>query len=241
MSVLIITSTVSVNSCLTVLVDPEVRQQQYIDSIFFYLNSKKINKIIVCDNSGFDYSKIGAIKEYAIKNNKIIEFLNFVGSADKILEFGKGYGEGEIMAFVFKHSKLIQQDEISFLKVTGRLKLVNIDSVLRFFEPDVNYFQPTSLNPLIKSNKIDTRFYQCNKLVFNEFFEDCSQFVNDNEGIYLEHVFYNKLIDKKIHFKNFRILPYFIGISGSTGMSYKVSNFKFIRNRFLFIFYKCFK
>ncbi|OGS71673.1 MAG: hypothetical protein A3F91_12465 [Flavobacteria bacterium RIFCSPLOWO2_12_FULL_35_11] len=240
MSVLIITSTVNVNSCLTVLVNPKIRLEQYVNSILFYLNSKKIDKLIVCDNSSFDYSAIEVINKLAVKNNKKIEFLNFNGSANKIQEFGKGYGEGEIMSFIFMNSELIRQEEFSFLKVTGRLKVLNIDSILNFCEPNINYYQPTSLNPFIKSDKIDTRFYQCNKLMFNEFLKDRFQYVNDIDGIYLEHVYYNRLIDAKIRFENFRILPYFIGISGSTGDSYKISDFKFLRNRFIFFIYKYF-
>ena len=46
MSLLIITSTVNVNSCLTVLVDPEIRLQQYITSILFYIKAKNIDSII---------------------------------------------------------------------------------------------------------------------------------------------------------------------------------------------------
>ena len=240
MSVLIITSTVNVNSNLTVLVNPKIRLEQYVESILFYLNSKKIDKIIICDNSLFDYSNVEVICKLAVKNNKIIEFLNFKGSTIKIQELGKGYGEGEIMSFIFINSKLIKQEEFSFLKVTGRLKLLNIDSILEFCKPNINYFQPTSLNPFIKSNKTDTRFYQCTKLVFNEFFEDSYQNVNDVEGVYLEHIYYNKLIDEKIRFENFKILPYFIGVSGSTGESYKISDIKFLRNRFLFVCYKYF-
>ena len=42
MSVLILTSTVNVNSFMTVVVDPKIRLQQYLDSIHFYLDLIKI-------------------------------------------------------------------------------------------------------------------------------------------------------------------------------------------------------
>ena len=45
MSILIITSTVYVNSLQTVITDPNQRLQQYIDSIIYYLNTKNIEKI----------------------------------------------------------------------------------------------------------------------------------------------------------------------------------------------------
>ena len=147
MSVLIITSTVSVNSCLTVLVDREIRLQQYIDSILFYLNAKVIDKIVVCDNSGFDYSELKFLSELACSNNKQIEFLNFKGSVNQIQEKGKGFGEGEIMKYILTNSKLFFEEEGSFLKVTGRLKVVNIDWVVKYLNPNINYFNAVNLNP----------------------------------------------------------------------------------------------
>lgn len=241
MSVLIITSTVNVNSCLTVLLNPEIRLEQYVDSILFYLESPKIKKIIVCDNSGFDYSSIKSIVELAIRNNKQIEFLNFKGSINKIQEFGKGFGEGEIISFVFNNSKLLLLKEVSFLKVTGRLKILNIDRILEHLEPNVNYFNAVNLNPFVNLRKVDTRFYQCTKQNFKYFFEDSYKNVNDKEGFFLEHVYYEKIIEKKIEYKRFKILPNFFGVSGSTGMLYRMSKKNFLIRQFLYTLFRVVK
>lgn len=227
MSILILTSTVHINSLMTVVVDPKIRLQQYIDSIHFYLDSKVIQKIVVCDNSDFDYSSITALQEHAVINNKTIEYLHFQGTSDKIQEFGKGFGEGEIMAFVFKHSHLIQDDDSAFLKVTGRLKIINIDSVLGKMKHDVTYFQPVNLNPFINLKKVDTRFYQCTKAIFTTFLKNAYFDVHDKESVFLEHVYYKQLIANNIKYKNFVVLPNFLGISGSTGIVYEMSNSSF--------------
>ena len=241
MSLLIITSTVNVNSCLTVLIDPKVRLEQYIDSILFYLKSKVIDKIIVCDNSGFDYSGITEIYEQSNKNSKIIEFLNFQGTVNKIQKYGKGFGEGEIMSFVFNNSKLITHEELSFLKVTGRLKILNVDTILESVKPNTNYFQAVNLNPFVNLKKVDTRFYQCTKQNFNFFLENCYKKVNDSDGFFLEHVYYDKLIEEKIEFERFRILPNFLGISGSTGGVYKMSYSEFWLRQILYTMFNGFK
>lgn len=238
MSVLIITSTVNVNSCLTVLIDPEVRLKQYIDSVLFYLQSKRINKIIMCDNSLFDYSQIKVINDQAVLSGKKIEFLNFEGDLNKIQEFGKGYGEGEILQYVFKNSILIREDEYCFLKVTGRLKLSNVDSILNYFQPEENYFQPAILNLFAKSFKVDTRFYQLSKATFISFFMDSYKLVNDKNGFFLEHVYFKKLNEKKVKYKPFNQLPFFIGISGSTGITYEFSKLSFLKKT---IFFKIFR
>jgi hypothetical protein len=241
MSVLILTSTVNVNSFMTVVVDPKIRLQQYLDSIHFYLDSKNIKKIIVCDNSGFDYSLITTLVEHAVKKNKIIEFLYFKGTLDKIQEFGKGFGEGEIMSFVFKNSKLINQEENTFLKVTGRLKIINIDSVVKSLKSNLTYFQPVNLNPFVNLKKVDTRFYQCTKLLFEELLKDSYFDVHDKENVFLEHVYYKKLVDNRIKFKNFIILPNFLGISGSTGIVYEMSRSELIVRQILFNLFKILK
>jgi hypothetical protein len=238
MSILIITSTVYVNSLQTVLTDPNIRLQQYIDSIIYYLNTKNIKKIIVCDNSGFDYSKITSINEKIKKSDKELELLNFQGNTECIKEFGKGYGEGEIMRFIFKNSKLIQGEEISFIKITGRLQIKNIDLVLQFLNPKSEYFQPVNLNPFIDLKKVDTRFYQCSKIVFQNVLENSYFEVDDKTNKFLEHVYYNKLKINKIKFKSFLVLPKFSGISGSTGIVYEMSNATFMIRQFIHLIFK---
>lgn len=233
MSVLILTSTVHINSLMTVVVDPKIRLQQYIDSIHFYMDSKAIQKIIVCDNSGFDYTSISALQEHADQSDKAIEFLHFQGTLDKIQEFGKGFGEGEIMTFVFKHSSLIREQESAFIKVTGRLKILNIDAVLAKMNDDFNYFQPVNLNPFVNLKKVDTRFYQCKKVTFNAFLESAYCDVHDREGVFLEHVYYQQLLSNSIKFENFVVLPNFLGISGSTGIVYEMSASSFRIRQYL--------
>jgi hypothetical protein len=163
--------------------------------------------------------------------------LFFHGSKTEIQKFGKGYGEGEIMKYVLKNSNLFYENEISFLKITGRLKVMNLDSILNKIESNLNYFNFVNLNPFVDLKKVDTRFYQCTKNDFVINFSDCFYDVNDNEGIFLEHVYYNRLISNRIAFHCFNILPNFLGYSGSTGQQYKFSTINFLIRR---IFYRMF-
>ena len=72
-STLIITSTVHVNSDMTILVDPAIRERQYIDSILYYLKSPYLAAIIVCDNSGFDSSTNSRLMEAAAQSGRQID------------------------------------------------------------------------------------------------------------------------------------------------------------------------
>jgi hypothetical protein len=234
--VLIITSTVYVNSSLTLLVDPEVRVKQYVESILFYLNSASIESIVVCDNSGFDYADVESIRTLALAKGKDIECLFFKGDSETIFKLGKGFGEGEIMNFIFKHSKLLPLCN-AFYKVTGRIKVKNIDLMIDYVQPNVNYFQKIRINPFLKVALLDTRFYYCSKEVFQNFLVDSHFNVNDPDGFYLEHAYTEELRRNKVRFKNFLILPRYEGISGSHGgsltqgmISYRM---KFLLNLFI--------
>jgi hypothetical protein len=222
---LIITSAVHVNSNFTFLTDPEKRLQQYIESIKFYLSSAQIKNIIICDNSGYDYSSSEEIKILAQQNNKHLECHNFHGDNENIFKKGKGYGEGEMLKYLFAESALLKQ-QTSFSKVTGRLFIKNIDQVLKKIKRDQNYFQIIGMNPFKKKDRIDTRFYHCKTETFSHYLIYEYQKVDDNNGIYLEHLYYNALTLQRRLFHNFKTVPDFEGVSGSTGMSYKRSRFK---------------
>jgi hypothetical protein len=230
----IITSTVYVNSDFIVLTDPNVRMEQYVDSIMFYLNSKTISNIIVCDNSGFDFYRHASLfHTIANKERKQIEFLSFVGDGKCIMEKGKGYGEGEIMRYTLSNSKLIHNCD-SFLKITGRIKVQNIDSVLRHIVPGNVYFQNVGTNPFIHQKKVDTRLYYCSKKGFEEHLLDAFLSVNDKVGYYLEHAFFDNLEKHNIVYKNFPILPRFYGISGSTGKLYTKSELRWLTDKAIY-------
>ena len=222
MSLLIVTSTVTVNSSLTVLVDPEIRLQQYISSILFYIKVKNLDSIIVCDNSGYDYSKTSSLIALAEKHSKKIEFLSFTSDQQNTMKYGKGYGEGEIMEFIVKNSLLYKKRENSFFKVTGRIIIPNIETVIRFTAVRKNFFQRTVFNSLKSEDKIDTRFYYIKKVEFEKHLITSYMNVNDNEGFYLEHAYFKSIIKEKIKYSLFYILPFIKGVSGSTGVDYEI-------------------
>ena len=210
-------------------------------SLLIFLDSKEIKKIIVCDNSGFDYSKIFKVKERIARSNKKFEFLKFNGSLSQIQEFGKGYGEGEIMTYVFKNSDLIKEDELSFIKITGRLKVINIDLILNTTKPLHSYFQSVNLNPFVKFSKVDTRFYMCTKQLFKDVLQDSFHNVNDKEGYFLEHAYYHALTENKTKYNSFLFLPNFLGISGSTGQVFKMSTSILIFRQTIHLLFKNFR
>jgi len=218
---LIITSTVYVNSGLTVVMDAGLREQQYTDSILFYIGSAAIKKIVVCDNSGFDYSKVERLSAGAKQHGKEIEFLSFQGDKDKIKQQGKGYGEGEIMAYTLKNSRLLGEGS-DFFKVTGRVIILNIDRIASKVVPGEACFQKVTMNPFstLHKCKVDTRLYYCSRAFFEHHLSDAYTSVDDNGGRYLEHAYYDSLVVHQARWTGFSVFPRYSGISGSTGLSY---------------------
>lgn len=232
MSLLIVTSTVHINSQQVQLGNPDTRLKQYIESILFYLNTRNVGAIIICDNSNFDYSKVELLRQTALKNNKEVEFLSFNGDSAKIYEYGKGFGEGEILEYIFKTSDTLKRYS-SFYKVTGRLIVKNIDRIIDVSDPDTNYFEKSGVNPFVNLKVIDTRFYQCTVSTFSKFFLNEYEKVDDKNNHFLEHCYYNVYIENREIFHGFKKIPIISGISGSTGVVYDESDFKIFARKML--------
>ncbi len=204
------------------LKDEKIRLNQYLESIMFWLERKTVDKIIFCDNSNFDFNFDKLIKISNYKGKKI-EFLKFEGSKQSII-YGKGYGEGEIIKYAIKNSKLLQNESF-FYKITGRLMVKNFDFFSFLNKKNSNIFFSTN------KNIVDTRFFKVDKSFYMDYLANEYKKVNDKQEHYLEHVFYEKLLNCKELLSKSLIMPYIIGVSGSTGEEYKKNIIKyFYRN-----------
>ncbi len=202
------------------LIDKNERLKQYIDSIEFYILNTKIKNIVFCDNSNVYSQEINELIELARKHKKNFEYLYFEGNVEKAKEKGKGYGEGEIINYVFNNSKLIENIN-TIIKVTGRLKVRNLNLFLKFNRKNINYF-----NTFV-GYRCDTRFYIINKEDYLNFFGDAYEFVNDKENHWLEFEFKDRILKNSFKYKSFKVLPDIDGYSGSTGEKYKESNLEY--------------
>ena len=99
------------------------RKNMYIDAINWYIRNTNF-KIIFVENSG------KTIKENIIKEDcNRIEFLTFE-SKPAVPERSRSYKEMEILEYAFKHSKFLTKEELIIVKITGRLKLLNINAII---------------------------------------------------------------------------------------------------------------
>lgn len=234
MSLLIVTSAIDIKRddifSLNIK-DTEVRLNQYIEALKFAINHyKTIDAIIFCDNTHYEYDFSDLI-ELAKKNNKKLEVLSFLGDVQSVVDYGKGFGEGEILKHVLSNSKIVNRYD-SFYKLTGRLIIKNFDEInLKTYDQNNFVFYSKDMYGT-KYSFVSTVFYKVNISIYLESFIDAYKQVNDVKEKYLEVVFYDVIVNKKIKCKSFKVFPEISGYSGSTGIRYDLSKAQlFLENK----------
>ena len=222
--VLIITGTIAPSSQVgqLELKNVEERWKQYYDSIFFYISQGCFKKIIFCENSNYGLKGLKPLLELAEEKHIQLELSSFQGDTERVVAQGKGYGEAEIMSYIFANSNLIK-DETMFAKVTGRLIVTNVMQILSKIKEGNCYFNVPNHTT---RHMYDTRFYMMPIELFKQYFLDAKEQIMDDEGIFLETVYTNRILQKDINTKNFPLYPRIIGQSGSSGESYSFIEWK---------------
>lgn len=122
--VILLTGTITPNtfSDLTIK-DPEIRRKQYLEALIFYLKKTEF-KIVFAENSG------DPLQNFPLNPDRIeyLSFLSFPIKPDR----GKAFKEMEIIEFALQNSKFLK-DAKSVVKITGRLKVLNIKNLSRKF------------------------------------------------------------------------------------------------------------
>ena len=222
--IILLTSCVNPNGMpFTALSDINVRKQQYLDALRFYVNNTPL-PIVYVDNSNVD------IKEYNVISNIVddrLELLSFDGNHDK--EHGKGYGELEIIDYAIKHSNIINSNKnVSIIKITGRLVIVNIMTILN----QLKYNILPSSNSVICSMNSDFSMADSRLLIapvnFYISLIEKRVNINDSEGVYLEHVLCSLIKKQNLYaFHTFFSEPQYQGVSGSTNITYEAKKHTF--------------
>jgi hypothetical protein len=212
---LLLTSAVTISDAQPVLNKKSDRIELTLYSIREWLILEPEIKIVICDGSNFDFSPLIS-DMFPLAN---IECLYFKNSSHLVSQFGKGFGEGEIIKYALANSRYLSESEF-FAKCTSKLWVKNFRSCLAewngSFICDGDFSNVTKFKPYV-FNHIDTRFYFSTKIFYAENFLDAYQNVNDKEGQSLEQCFKNVAIHKQFRHFIFPIRPEIAGVSGSTG------------------------
>ncbi len=218
----------------TTLQDCDVRMQQYIDALHFYLENSRA-KIVFIENTAYDLSP------YFIDSldKGSLEVLCFDGNHFDRAK-GKGYGEALIIEYGLSHSCFLK-DADQIIKITGRLKCQNINRLIeKCNDPNTVYAWLTldeSNNPI------------CDSRVFvapGSFWESCflqnKENINDSKHYYFEHLLFDTLKDWKRgkgRFKEIWFPMTIEGVGGSTGEVYSKSDSYSLRFYLHYLLHKC--
>lgn len=208
----------------TALNSIEERKTQYVNAIQFYLKETSY-PIVFCENSGTDISYL--FQNHI--NSGRLECLSFYGNQNK--EKGKGYGEAEIIEYTLNHSRLIC-DNCIITKITGRLIINNICNILSPLKKQDNFVSCLFHSDL---KFADSRLICAATGFYTEFLKNKDQ-INDNNGVYFEHILSSSVINSNMRYIPFPEEPMIIGTSGTTGDIYQTHKRTFKS----FLLFKCY-
>ena len=208
----------------TVLQDCHVRKQQYIEALRYYLDHTEA-RIVFVDNTECDLSPSF---EKDIEDGRL-EILSYDGNHYEKAR-GKGYGESLIIEYGLTHSRLLM-DSILIIKITGRLKCLNIHQVIeKCHESDTVYAWFTlddNSCPICES-----RVFIAPREFYEHYFLPDKGEIDDSNHVFFEHVLMesvHKWIQSKRNFKEIWFPMVLNGVGGSTGEVYSESFFRSIQ------------
>lgn len=198
------------------LCDHEVRYNQTLECIKYFLNSKTFKRIVLCDGSGFEI-KDQELENISITSNTELELLTFKQDFQKVKDLGKGYGEGQIMDYILENSRLFKSSSF-FIKVTGRLVVENIKPLVDKLNSSNTYF---NIYPSKYLGCVDTRVYAMPTSLYVGKFRACYKSVNDAQRHSYEFCFTDVINENRIKIHYFPEVPRISGISGTNNKPYR--------------------
>ena len=199
---------------LTTIQDSDLRLQQYLEAIRFYLSHYSY-KILVVENTGADLSP--HFKEEIRKGR--LECLTFNGN-DFDRNLGKGYGEGVIINYAFQNSSFLQKFNY-IIKVSGRHQVININAIMILSE----WFLSSNPNLVVCEFNHKMKFVRSDCFIaarsfYLQYFNSQLARCNDSIGVWFEHVLFDSVIQACVSGFQILYLPIALeqrGVSGTTG------------------------
>lgn len=221
---LLLTSSVFVSAPFVELSDPKKRAELTFESIRQWIRIAGDLNIVICDGSGYDFTKGVAEKFPQAK----IECISFKNDAESVSAFGKGYGEGEIINYALEHSEFLRRSDY-FVKCTSKLWVKNFPAIFNrwnnIFQCQFGLEKPKSIRNA-KPHIVDTRFYIIKKSYYIDLFSNAYKNVRDQEGYYLENCFRDEILNRRLRASDilFPIPPLIEGVAGTSGETYRAAN-----------------
>lgn len=227
---ILLTSSVVAHDRSVALTDTEARIHLALESVQAWLKIAPANCLVLCDGSDFDFSDIVAAKFPHAE----IECLHFENDQELVKKYGRGYGEGEIVRYALHHSQCISGAGC-FAKCTSKLWVDNFDQCQALWNGRLlckgvfsNVFSPFRKTDF---SYLDTRFYIANTSIYQQYFEDAHLEIRKETGHGLEDCFLDIFKKHSITKSLFPIPPVICGVGGGTGVYYKNTHLRKLKER----------
>lgn len=211
---LLITSAIKVSAPFVSIANADDRIRHTMDALAHWFRVAPNVPIVICDGSGFDLNILKTARPDLDFGN--VEMLSFVNAVEQVQQFGKGYGEGEIVNHAVLNSKKIKQAGC-FAKCTSKLWVENYPACVAQFDSRAQLLKMYDRRKLTYE-KVDTRFYISEVDFYLTHLSRCHERVNDRAGYYLEHAFADLVKTQGLRQMDFVTKPLIFGYSGSTGV-----------------------
>jgi hypothetical protein len=203
--------------------DPSARLNDYLQALEFYLGvaDRAISRIVFVENSSSDLSTLRALAERFPA--KQVEFISFYG-LDYPADYGRAFGEATLLDYALAHSQIIQSlpDDAKIWKGTGRLRLTNIDRMVR--RAPATYELYCDLRN-VNAEWMDQRFYSFTRAGYRAILLNIAEQVREDlhntlaaeslmYRIVVKHVGPGKVVPR------FRTQPFIAGVSGFANTDY---------------------
>ncbi len=216
----LLTSSVIAHDTGVTLKDTEERIRLALESVREWLKLDPALPIVLCDGSNHDFSA-AASEQFP---GATIECLPFENKQELVRQYGRGYGEGEIVRYALNHSRLIAEAGC-FAKCTSKLWVANFKECAATWNGRLllkgvflHVFSP--LRPT-EFSYIDTRFYIASCDLYHQYFEHAHLQIRKDEGHGLEECFRDVFLANRLGQVLLPIPPVICGVGGGTGTYYR--------------------
>jgi len=204
----------------------KARLHHTIESIRHWLEIDSKIQMVICDGSNFDFRPI-ILQEFPSAE---IECLFFQNDSLLVKQYGKGFGEGQIINFALENSTYLQHSS-SFIKCTGKLWVKNFPECLLKFNG--NFIAKAYFSNIFSLNKtmfeyVDTRFFICSKKFYELYIKASYE---RSKGYSIEHCLRDTIISNQLQNVLINTPVIVEGTSGELGTYYKNNMKRFLKEK----------
>lgn len=201
------------NNTMTTLTNVKVRLNQYESALEWWITKSDFQNIVFIENSGYKFNFDKYI-QLAEQNKKKFEYILGTPYFKETVAHGKSYGEILLINEAVEKSELLKTAD-SFYKCTGRLIIKNINKILK-----TQYRSRTVFSGIPSDNWAFTWFFSVEIDFYKKYLSDAYKYVDDQNGVYMEHIYYEKLSRHRDLIDTFKTYPNVDGVSAGTNSQY---------------------